>query len=74
MKVLSMTQLNTKRSLCEQAGKKLPGKSLPSSENVVNSLTQLMNSASSGEPQQKSGKRQSKEEGTRKTHGKVHGK
>ena len=33
--------------------KKLPGKPLPSSENVVNSSTQLMNSASSGEPQQK---------------------
>ena len=46
--------LNTKRSSCEQTGKKLPGKPLPSSENVVNSSTQLMNSASSsGEPQQK---------------------
>ena len=41
------------RSLCEQAGKKLSGKRLPSSENVVNSSTQLMIYASSGEPQQK---------------------
>ncbi len=48
--------LNTQRSLCEQAGKKLPGKPLPSSKNVVNSSTQLMNSASSGEPQQKGSK------------------
>jgi hypothetical protein len=48
--------LNTKRSLCEQAGKKLPGKPLPSSENVVNSSIQLMTSASSGEPQQKGNK------------------
>jgi hypothetical protein len=48
--------LNTQRSSCEQAGKKSPGKPLPSSENVVNNSTHLMNSASSGEPQQKGSK------------------